>query len=351
MSAVASAAALLLAIFALAACATPLERGQSLYRQGDLPGALVQWSKVQPGSRDGATAIERSESVSKELKSALVRYEKQAQFYEDEGRLAEAVLYYRLALKIDRSREATLSRVQSLARQLKTRVQKERSGLHAALDAGDLTRASARAAELERLDPFTPSIRIEIRQTRAATGAEVQRLLESGKRAYATGDRVAARSAFASVLVLDARNERALGYLSYIQRFEDLEQQRRLPPPPSAITQQEILAEGHFRAAQRARGGGEPFDALTEYLAALRIDPEHGASRRGLDKLRGELEPSVEELYAWGKRYFQQQDLHNALRVWRHVLLIDPNHQNTLENVQRAERMLSRLEEIQTDDS
>ena len=83
----------------------------------------------------------------------------------------------------------------------------------------------------------------------------------------------------------------------------------------------------------------------------VRIDPEHRASRRGLDELRGELEPSVEKLYVWGKRYFQQQDLHNALRVWRQVLLIDPNHQNTLENVQRAERMLSRLEEIQTGDS
>ena len=351
MSAVASVAPLLLAVFALAACATPLDRGESLYRQGDLRGALVQWSKVAPGSKDRAAAIERSEAVGIELKSALARYEKRAQFYEDEGRLAEAVLYYRLAVKIDPERESTLTRVQTLARELKTRVQNERLELHGALDAGDLAGASARAAELERLDPFEPSIRIEIRQTRAATGAEVQRLLESGKRAYATGDRVAASSAFASVLVLDARNERALGYLSYIQRFEDLEQQRRLPPPPSAITQQEILAEGHFRAAQTARSGGEPFDAVTEYLAALSIDPEHAASRRALDELRGELEPSVEKLYVWGKRYFQEQDLHNALRVWRQVLLIDPNHQNTLENVQRAERMLSRLEEIQTDDS
>jgi hypothetical protein len=34
--------------------------------------------------------------------------------------------------------------------------------------------------------------------------------------------------------------------------------------------------------------------------------------------------------------------------MWRRVLLIDPGHQRTRENVERAERMLSRLEEIQT---
>jgi cytochrome c-type biogenesis protein CcmH/NrfG len=63
------------------------------------------------------------------------------------------------------------------------------------------------------------------------------------------------------------------------------------------------------------------------------------------------LRPRVDELYALGKRYFQEEDLHNALRSWRRVLLIDPDDVRTREHIERAERMLSRLEEIQTSGS
>ena len=351
MSAPASPTLALALLSLLTACAVPLERGEALYRQGDPVGALELWRDVQPDSKDWEPARARITAVSGELQRALARYEKRAQFFEGEGRLAEAVLYYRLALVIDPERRETLDRVQQLVRTLQTQVELERTALARALDEGRLREASARAQRLERLDPFDPSIRIEIRQTRAAKGAEVQRMLEQGKRAYAAGNRDAARASFEALLALDARNERALGYLSYIRRFEQLEAQRQLPPPPSTITQQEILSEGHYRAAQKARAEGEPFDALTEYLAALRIDPRHAPSRGALDQLREELRPRVDELYLWGKRYFGDEDLHNALRVWRQVLLIDPNHQNTIENVERAERMLTRLEELQTDDS
>jgi hypothetical protein len=37
--------------------------------------------------------------------------------------------------------------------------------------------------------------------------------------------------------------------------------------------------------------------------------------------------------------------------VWQRLLLINPEHERTRENVERAERMLTRLEELRTDGS
>ncbi len=212
--------------------------------------------------------------------------------------------------------------------------------------------------QLQKLDPFDPAIQIELRQVRAETGAQVLRFLEDGKRAYAVGDREGARLAFERVLELDSENEAALGYLSYIKRFDqELAEQakpverrqpvaRSLPPPP--VSSEEIIAEGRFRSGQNAEELGDPYRAIREYQMALRIDPHHGAAQRRIATLRNELAPRVPTLYEQGKRYFQDEDLEKALVVWRNALLIAPDDARTKENVDRAERMLARLEEIQT---
>jgi tetratricopeptide (TPR) repeat protein len=346
---------LLLVVVTALGCAQAYDRGERLYSQGDVAGALAVWRGIPESSREYPRAHARLETLETELASSLARYEKRAQFFEDEGRLAEAVLYYRLALKLDPDRPATLARVQKLFRELHTQEDAERRRLAAALKAGSLREANASAEKLSRLDPFDPAIQIEVRQVYAETGAQVLRSLEDGKRAYALGDRPGASAAFSRALELDPQNEAALGYLSYIKRYDQElaeEDQRRKStggaPPPPTLSSQEILAEGHFRAGQQAEEAGDPYAALQEYIAALRIDDKHAGAKRRLAALRQELTPRLPALYEQGKHYFQEEDLEKALAVWRDALLIAPDDQRTKENVDRAERILSRLEEIQT---
>jgi tetratricopeptide (TPR) repeat protein len=342
---------LLGSLIGVLACVGPYERGERLYRQGALPEALAEWRGVAETHRDYERALGRLQIVESEFGRMLLRYEKRAQFFKGEERLAEAVLYNRLAYKLDSSRTRLLDEVQALARELDTREREEHEAMNRALEEGRLRQASHHAAKLEQIDPFNAALQIEIRQVHAAVGAEVLRHLEAGKRAYAAGHRQEARESFQSVLRFDPRNETALGYLSYIRRFEAMEADRKIPPPPRSISREEIEGEGHFRSARQAESAGELFAALSEYEAALRANPEHESARRALNALRRQLWPQVEEFYEAGKRYFQDEDLHNALRLWRQVLMIDPTHARTRENVERAERILSRLEEIQTDGS
>ena len=339
----------MLVALAAAACVGPYTRGERLYRQGDLRGALEVWNGVPVGT--DPRVDERLPEVEAEFERLLRRYEKRAEFFEAEGRLAEAVLFYRLALKLAPDQQMLLDRVQALVRVQQQVVQSRRAALNLALAEGRLREAGDLVTQLSRLDPFDPSIQIEVRQVRAVVGSETQRHLNVGQEAFAAGNRAGARRSFGAALELDARNETALGYLSYLQRFEEIEAEPGLaspPSPPETISQEAILAEGHFHAAEQAEGAGEPYRAIAEYQAALRINPRHKRARLRLERLRDGLRPQIADLYDEGKRYFQEEDLNNALRMWRRVLLIDPGHQRTRENVERAERMLSRLEEIQT---
>jgi tetratricopeptide (TPR) repeat protein len=338
------------ALCGLVACAGPLERGEALYRQGDLRGAVEIWRSIPESSAQYAPSRARLAEVDPEFERRLRRYEKRATFFESQERLAEAILYYRLAHRLDPERAALLDRVQEIARVLARRSEEERVALDAAMRESRLRDAKEHAERLATLDPFDPSAQIEVRQARAAVGAEVLHHLEAGRLAYGAGDLDRAQAEFRAVLELDPSDQVALGHLAYLRRLDDLEPEpaRLVALPGRRASAEEILAEGHYRAGRRAAAAGDPFGALAEYTRALRVNSQHADARAELERQRAELRPRVDDLYQQGKRYFQDEDLHNALRVWRQVLLIDPANERTRENVERAERILSRLEEIQT---
>jgi len=332
----------------LSGCASPIERGESLYRQGDLRGAVELWKSVPEGNRGHDDAQARLKAAEEEFERTLRRYEMRGHFYAVRGRLAEALLHYRLALKLDPSRGTSLSQIQEIVRDLDTRERSGREALSQAMSRGDLVAASQQMQALEKLDPYNPELRLQLEQARSIVGARAENHLRTGKGHYEGGDLEQAEREFQRVLELESDNESALGYLSFIR----LTRQKRLPSDLSAISpsEQQVLAEGHFRRAVASEKENAPFTAIQQYTQALEINPSHSRASRRLARLRERLRPEIEELDGLGKRYFQEEDLQNALLMWRRVLMIDPTHARTSENVERAERMLSKLEEIQASD-
>jgi tetratricopeptide (TPR) repeat protein len=351
------AAALLLA----AGCASRLDTADELYRNGALREAVGVWRSVPASSEERGRAEQRLSVVEDQVGRMLRRFEKQAAFFEAEGRLAEAVLYYRLALKLDPERGATLDHVQKLARELHVRAEELRSSMLASLERGDLVTASRQADELLAVNPLDPSVQIDARQVQHAIAAEVTRNMEQGRRAYAAGDLGSARTSFEAARALDAGNEEALGYLSYIELAARRAERRAVERAAAAAAtsslstpgrvqprSEELVAEGHFRKGEDAERRGEPFRALEEYARALQAYRDHAGARSGQERLRRQLADRVPALYADGKRFFQDDDLHNALKSWSQVLLIQPDHPQAADNAQRARRILERLEEIQS---
>lgn len=339
----------------LLACTTPLEIGERRYREGDRLAALEIWRDVGPESPYHEAALRRIAEVENEFEQLVVRYKQRARYYERKERLAESVLNYRLALKLQPDDRATLEHVQELVRQLAARRSELRSEYREAFGAGDLARAREHLEALSNLDPFSADVASAERQLESALEARVGRLLARGRRGYSSGRHEAAARAFREVLALDPENESAQGYLAYIARIREEEWRpaagpEALPEPVEVeASDTEIRAEGFYQNALAAERAGDPFTAIRYDEAALEIQPGHPRARDHLAALRRRLAPDVETLLEAGRQYYQEEDLQAALDQWRRVLLIDPDHRQTRDYVARAERLLENLERLRAE--
>jgi len=339
----------------LAACTTPLELGERRYREGDRLAALEAWREVRGDSPYHEAAQRRIAAVENEFEQLVVRYVKRARYYERKGRLAESVLNYRLALKLQPDDRETLAHVQELARVLAERRQGLDAAFRESFERGDLAAAREHLDALRTLDPFAPQVATHERQLESALQGEVETLLARGRRGFSSGNHAAAEQAFQAVLELDPGNENAQGYLSYIAKIRDEEQappppgRPRLEPPEVRATDTEIRAEGFYQNALAAERRGDPFAAIDYDEAALRADPSHPHAASHLAGLRGRLASEVEGLIASGREYYQQEDLQSALDQWGRALRIDPGNTQAQEYRARAERLLENLERLRSE--
>jgi len=366
------AAAWLLAALAGLACATPLELGERRYREGDRLGALEIWRKVESDATYYPKVRQRIAAVEQEFRQLVERYKKRAVYLESQGRLAESILHYRLALQLEPNDHATLDHVQALARRLDARKRAAHAALRDHLEAGRLPAARADLAALRELDPFDPELETLSRQLGDALGEEVEALLARGRRGFTSGNYRSARAAFEQVLALDDRNESARGYLAYIDavRAEDARADiaragaprppppeaaappaRRSPPPraPAQPTEAQVRAEGYHQNALAAERAGDAYEAIRQELRAQRLDPSHERSRAHLASLRARLAPEVPGLLEQGRTHYQREELERALDAWRRALLIDPGNEEARAYVERANTLLQNLERLRSE--
>ena len=230
------AAAALLACGALG-CAASGEKGELLYSAGDLHGAIESWRAT-----DAKALAPRIAAVEQELEARVQRYIANAQTLEREGRIAEALLDYRLALELRPDDAANLAHIQQLAR---SAVAQRTALLDAYRDVrarGDYAAAEPALEKLRRLDPFEPAYQSEeIRlraaiaeerrarreRARAARTAQVESLVEAGRTAFGDEQLETALELWRRALVIDPENGRIQAYIARAERqLETLEQLR-----------------------------------------------------------------------------------------------------------------------------
>jgi len=343
------------AALAIAACTSPVEKGERLYREGDRLGALELWRQIPENARAYPAAKQRIEVVEAEFQRLVVRYQQRARYFESKGRLAEAILNDRLALELQPDDAASLARVQSLARTLKTKKADLMGEYRTAFAAGDLATARRSLAQLHTLDAFDPELETEARALGEALRSEVSQQIAVGRRSFASGNYAQAQKSFVAVLELDPDNESAQGYISYI---DSLMQERARPGKPAAsalasrptfASQTEIRAEGFYQNGLAAARRGDYYAAIRQQLFALGANSEHAGAQRELSRLRRSLAPDVERLIESGRKAFRNEDLQSALDDWRLALLVDPENERTRAYISHAERQIENLERMRSE--
>lgn len=226
-------------------CTTPLAEGERLYHEGDRHAALAIWRSVEPTDQGYPQVALRVARVEEELEELVIRYVERAQELEAEGRLAEAIIDYRLALVLRPDDVQTLAHVQKLARDLAARKLALETEYQRVVERGDLEIARESLRGLRSLDPFDPEFETEERQLQAALNAEwhqrraryrarlageVQGLIEAGREAFGEERLHAALDYWRRALLIDPENERIQAYIARAERqLENLERLRDTP--------------------------------------------------------------------------------------------------------------------------
>jgi tetratricopeptide (TPR) repeat protein len=354
-------APLALAALAAVACATPLEKGERAYHRGEREEAIDAWRGIDAAEVDYRAAQQRIEAVAEERSQLVQRYLQRGRYFEERGRLAEAVLDYRLALRIEPGDRDTLAHVQELSRKLASARSEGLAQFRRAFAEDDLGAARVHIARLRVLDAFSPEIADGQRQLSEALATRVDAIVARGSDDLERGEVARAEAAFQSVLDLDPQNVTARGHLAYIERTRAERGVTAAPgvPPTNAPAQRradptrrqrpreiEIRAEGYFQNALGAEASGDVYQAIRYDRAALDVDGSHAGARSHLAALRRALAPQIPQLLDAGRRHYQSEDLKAALDQWERVLLIDPSNAEAKEHSARAGKLLERLEEL-----
>lgn len=333
-------------------CETPLERGEQLYREGDRLAALEVWRDVPEGDRHHAAVHERVAVVEDEFETLVERYKVRGRYFEEKGRLAESILDYRLALKLQPNDAETLGRVQELARTLAAGKARLATRYSDAMAADDLPGARAALDELRILDAFDPELETDERYLRAAVRSQVESELDVARDALSGARYAEARRRLDGVLALEPDNESARRYLAYIASFD----RQASPSAPGGAadpfaSDARIRAESLHRKALTEEESQRHYSAIRLDLQALRADPHHVRAKLHLEHLRlllkerGDVEAQIER----GREAFQREDLQAALDHWRDALLVDPQNERALAYATRAERLLANLESLRSE--
>ena len=243
-----SRSAIALGVLLVVGCATPSDEGERRYRAGDRHGALEAWRDVGASSPDYAAVADRVVAVEQELQTLFIAYAESAEALEAEGRLAEAILDYRLALELEPDDASTLAHVQRLARDVlvqKDQLQQEYEELRKKDDLESATQALER---LRALDPFDPTYETEQLELKTAVrekwhkrqaryrkrlAGEAESLVEQGRVAFRDEKLEEALDAWRRALLLDPESERVQAYIARAERqLENLERLRNTADTP-----------------------------------------------------------------------------------------------------------------------
>ncbi len=327
-----------------------MEQGEQHYREGDPHAALESWESIPQRSTDYATAQERIEEVTLERAQLIDRYLRRARYFERKKRLAESLLNYRLALRLQYD-EPTMAHVQELARTLVTWKKQHWETFDAAFQAQKLAQAQEALKLLETFDPFDPQLTLTKSLLDEALTVRVDEILSRGRRSFSDGAYTKAQKAFREALELDPTNEVAQGHLAYIVAIRQTERgsngsKDRVALKKLQATETEIRAEGLYQNALASEKTNDPYAAIRYYELALTADPRHENARKHLDRLRAALTPRFEDLVEQGRSAFREEDLQAALDYWGRALLIDPNDDRVKGYAERAQKLLEELERL-----
>jgi len=231
-------------------------------------------------------------------------------------------------------------------------------------------------ARILQMDPLSENAREKVREMQSRLKSYFKQLIVTGDSLRTRREIDRARRNYQQALDLDPGNDsitaritglrglaqdnirtmlnRARVYLDRNQLEEaEREYERVLATEPRNTRARQGLAAIRTKRADELLDRGKNLATSNNHMEALRIflqmldrNPRHREASELLDRTRQILKPEVETFFRLGLQLYTNEDYKLAIEEWDKGLLIDPNHQGTIEYRKRADEKLKALERL-----
>ncbi len=319
-----------------------------MYREGKAQAAIMEFQKaleVDPENKQAQAYIKAIQGEVENQTKALHLYQA-AMNYKQQNDLPNALASVEQVLALDPNHE----QANVLLRELKKGVQQQKAQVKAngfnqtaieAYKAGDLLGALVMWDKAFEVNSDLVEVSKYIEQgigqilSVGVDGLEsnpdktaILGLFEQGIRGYVKGNFQSAAEYFKKALSKAEGN----AYLNaYLQKALQMQEQQI----------NEIYQEG-----VQLLQSGELAQAKKELTKVLRLSPGHPDAMRQLEEVKDQVLKSSEKIYTDGKKYFDANDMDQAIRIWSGILELDPANDRIQKKIEEAKIKKNTLKDI-----
>ncbi len=360
--------------------------------RGEIKKALEQWEIIAALDAEDAEAQKQVENTRKQIDNAVSRALNKARWYERQGKTDIALKQYLAVLKLDPGNSTAYNTLQRINKQGMLRIKpepiddkryapttvkekpvktKKSSFCDLAkgkknLREGDLDKAVLIFQKCLEKNPDDPNIRPFLRR---AYEKELRRLVQKNRISEAKSklkealvyfpedsglisivtvqETSADKKTEIKALVSQAKKLRKEGDLEgALQAWEDvLDIQPGYPGAEAEVAsiRNALSIKIYLTRAADFKKKGNYDKALEEWNKVLDLDSRNREAIEAIAEIEAR---AVDTYYRQGLVHYKNQRLKQAIEQWEKLLAIDPDHKKAKTYINKAKRMLKKLEEI-----
>lgn len=271
---------------------------------------------------------------------------KEARRHEEDEEFLEALRSYDKVIELQSGNEKAQEGKARAAERLEKAFNEAFSKGKEYADAGDLIKAAETLRRARDLKPINEKVTKELEAVSERLQKIITEKTSTASSAFKAGNYSDAVANYKAVLMIDRENREASAGLQSAIRQRD---------ETAAKTHKEAKTSGEtaplLKAGTEAYKKGDEEAAVLAFKKALNIDPGNREAREYLAKIdnkkaRASVEKEIEKHYLKGVELYTNGKFRDAIEAWNKVLELEPKHEKTLRNIERAKRKMDGLMDV-----
>lgn len=304
-----------------------LGRAREHETAGRFPEAVAAYAAILGIQPDNKEAMEGRTKNSDRLEKAFNDALSKGREFVKTGELIKAVERLKAALDLKPDNEVVLKEFKAVAERLKKVVDSKFADADRAFKAGRYSEAASSYKTVLIIEPENKAAAAGLQNATRTRDEAIEKKMTSGLKSYKEGELHQALLLFGEVLQIDSGNAEAL---------------RMQKEARSRIDE---TTAPWMKAGIDAFKKGDADTSIVSFKKVLNVDPGNREAKEYLGKVdvqkaRVSVGKEVEKYYLKGIELYTDGKYREAIDSWKKVLELDPKHEKSLLNIEKAKRKM-----------